>query len=423
LKTRFLFMLTILAGLAILPALIPYSFALSCTTTVTSGGSIEAAVAAASPGDVICVGPGTYSERVDIFTSLSLVSTSGAALTIINDPGTGGSPGYGAVGISGSHVTLGLPGQGFTIEGAKDMAGIYIHKGATHTTVEGNVILMSFPGSCFPFCEAVVTDGGVGPDIMVSGNTFNTPLGSTNTKNLLVRVNGANDPGLGFGSPSTGFSFVNNLFEGTAFQTIVLNADNSLVSGNTFQGNVLIDLYSSFTSNLQVTNNHFTSGHVSVGPCDFLSSPCSEAIGVDGNNGLTVTGNTIMGYDVGVYYGPHSNGGGLVHSNQIIGDSAYGVYNANTGFSQVVDATNNYWGSNTGPQDTKTTPDSCGIPYNNPSGTGSAVSPCVLYEPFQTQITGVPEFGSLYFAVAFGAVVYLVVSRRFGRRATISVWT
>jgi hypothetical protein len=42
----------------------------------------------------------------------------------------------------------------------------------------------------------------------------------------------------------------------------------------------------------------------------------------------------------------------------------------------------------------------------------------------QTPITvagiGVPQFGSLYVAIALGAVVYFMVARRFGRRPTIS---
>jgi hypothetical protein len=42
----------------------------------------------------------------------------------------------------------------------------------------------------------------------------------------------------------------------------------------------------------------------------------------------------------------------------------------------------------------------------------------------QTPITvagiGVPEFGSLYVAIALGAVVYFVMSRRLARRPTMS---
>jgi hypothetical protein len=42
----------------------------------------------------------------------------------------------------------------------------------------------------------------------------------------------------------------------------------------------------------------------------------------------------------------------------------------------------------------------------------------------QTPLTvagiGVPEFGSLYVAIALGAVVYFVMSRRLARRPTMS---
>jgi hypothetical protein len=47
-----------------------------------------------------------------------------------------------------------------------------------------------------------------------------------------------------------------------------------------------------------------------------------------------------------------------------------------------------------------------------------------FYAICQTPITvagvGVPEFGSLYVAIALGAVVYFMLSRRFARRPTIS---
>jgi hypothetical protein len=70
------------------------------------------------------------------------------------------------------------------------------------------------------------------------------------------------------------------------------------------------------------------------------------------------------------------------------------------------------------------------LPGNNPfawsvqgvnGGSGSATM--VAYAVCQTPIApagiGVPEFGSLYVAIAFGAVVYFMLSRRFTRRPAI----
>ena len=48
----------------------------------------------------------------------------------------------------------------------------------------------------------------------------------------------------------------------------------------------------------------------------------------------------------------------------------------------------------------------------------------LVYAVCQTPVTvagvGVPEFGSLYVAIALGAVAYFMLSRRFARRPTIS---
>jgi hypothetical protein len=62
---------------------------LATVRTVRQDGSgdfttIGAAVAAASAGDVIEVGPGIYPEKVDVYVTLSFVSTDGAAATVMD---------------------------------------------------------------------------------------------------------------------------------------------------------------------------------------------------------------------------------------------------------------------------------------------------------------------------------------------------
>src|SRR5262245_65393719 len=74
--------------------------------------SIQAAIDAASPGDTILVGPGTYNESLTINKSIHLISRDGAGSTIIN--GVGNNPNFSAsimVTDSTAHVTIGEDGR------------------------------------------------------------------------------------------------------------------------------------------------------------------------------------------------------------------------------------------------------------------------------------------------------------------------
>lgn len=70
-----------------------YTQTFATTRTVRQDGSgdfttIGAAVAAATAGDVIEVGPGIYPEKVDVYVTLSFISTDGATATIVDGEGT-----------------------------------------------------------------------------------------------------------------------------------------------------------------------------------------------------------------------------------------------------------------------------------------------------------------------------------------------
>lgn len=62
--------------------------------------------------------------------------------------------------------------------------------------------------------------------------------------------------------------------------------------------------------------------------------------------------------------------------------------------------------------------------YPNPAGTFFAGGQLTVFVVCQTPITvagiGVPEFGSLYVAIALGAVLYFMLSRQFARRPAVS---
>ena len=88
--------------------------AIAATLSVGSGGTystISNAIAAASDGDTIEVGPGTYSEAIDFNgKAISIQSTDGAASTII--------AGNGSVSVSASSAESHESQlSGFTIQG------------------------------------------------------------------------------------------------------------------------------------------------------------------------------------------------------------------------------------------------------------------------------------------------------------------
>jgi RHS repeat-associated protein len=67
--------------------------------------------------------------------------------------------------------------------------------------------------------------------------------------------------------------------------------------------------------------------------------------GIRSNGSLSIANSTIAhNGSYGVY---HSSGSSTIHNSNIYGHSSYGVYNADTTY--VLDAENNYWGSDSGP--------------------------------------------------------------------------
>ncbi len=83
-------------------------------TQGTTHSTIQAAIDAASSGDIIEVGPRTYAESVNIGTSVTLASTDGAAATIID--GIGAT----VIDITADNVTI----DGFTITNPDGKRGV-----------------------------------------------------------------------------------------------------------------------------------------------------------------------------------------------------------------------------------------------------------------------------------------------------------
>ena len=77
-------------------------------------------------------------------------------------------------------------------------------------------------------------------------------------------------------------------------------------------------------------------------------------------------------YVSNLYFYSPGNANPVIHDNNITGNGQFGVFNGTAG---EVDATDNWWGSSSGPFH----------PTENPQGTGDPVSDNVLFVPWQTE--------------------------------------
>ena len=103
------------------------------TTTVSPGESLQAAIAAAAPGDVLRLRAGRYEGTVVIGKSLTLIGEPGA--TIVG-PGSGS-----VIGVTAPEVVirnLTITGSGIGPEGTD--SGVFLTQAATRAVVEGNRI-------------------------------------------------------------------------------------------------------------------------------------------------------------------------------------------------------------------------------------------------------------------------------------------
>lgn len=220
--------------------------------------TIGGAIAAANAGDTIQVSPGTYVERLNITKSLTLESTAGRAVTIIDGTGASGDP-AGTVTLSGtvSNVTIGGIGKGFTLIGydgvpAQEKAALYARGSVTNITVVDNEIRANGDSAItFEY-------GASGSSVMISGNlisgsTFVLPVPGTGGSS--VQFTAPNIPrqaivmgnGAGTGaSLLTGVTFTNNTITavsggmdgGTPGSNYLATIDCSglVATGNIFSG-------------------------------------------------------------------------------------------------------------------------------------------------------------------------------------------
>lgn len=381
-----------------------------CVNTKGTGGcykTIGAAVTAAHAGDTINVAIGTYDEDVVIGKSLTLIGANEAA-TVIN--ATGKSNGVYVDGIDYPGLTD-VTVTGFTIENANyegvlvtnasgitiwnnqvffndkklnvmngtcpsqpvfetsesDDCGEGIHlMGVSQSTVAGNLVESNAGGIL------ISDDTGATHDVLVSNNAVNgnaydcgitlashppatltraaNPLGVyhiTVAANQSV-ANGGAGVGIFASVPyaaTYGNSVVNNTLMSNALPGVTMHSHtpNQTLTDNIITGNYI-------TANAQDTGDAATSGPTGI-----------NVFGVSPASGTIITGNTIQNESIDVAVSTPTPV--QIHLNNLLGSTSIGVENLGTG---EVNATQNYWGCTTGPNNTGCSSAGAGVIYTPP---------------------------------------------------------
>lgn len=277
----------------------PAMAATQCVNPTGESGcysTISAAVSAASSGDTINVGPGTYKELVTIASSLSLVGANPNS-TIIDATGLPN-----AIYINNPSTTPTIVSNvlvsGFTLQNA-NYEGILVN-GASSVTIFGNHVLnndkLLQPSPSNPVCPGLGT----------------TPLTGTSTIVYAFEGNEQDDCGEGIHLTNVSSSVV-------AFNTVENNSGGILVSDDSGPSHD-----NSIRSNI-VVNNVYDCG---------ITLPSHTPSGVYNN---TVSGNEVSGNGtsplngggagVGLFSpgGPTSNYGNAVVNNDLVGNGIAGV--------------------------------------------------------------------------------------------------
>jgi|GEM_PF-1950460 len=333
-----------------------------CMSPATACQTINAAIGKASSGDTINVAAGLYSESVAINKTLTLL---GAQANVDARTRTGAESiidnACSPVSIYADNVTL----NGFTVQGSTtadpcNIAGIWTNPGYSGTQ-GGHQILYN-----------IIQNNIAGIELDNSG------VFQTKVQYNLIQNNNNDGPGPGNGIEVTTFGLKNALIDKNKFSghvnssmIVELSSDGIAFSNNELVGGATERVVFGLVTNSSIT------GNTSIGS---TSSGTIRLFG--GNNGITITCNTLASGQRGIRVddccelGPNSNI--TANQNNIQGNAIAGLEVASGSyFGGSLDATQNWWGSPSGPFNAT----------SNPSGTGNAVvdpDGAVTFIPYRT---------------------------------------
>lgn len=215
--------------------------------------TIQSAVTATTPGEIVNVYPGTYDELITINKSLILTSIAGKGSTTILSSGTGNYQAPVMITSAASNVTLGgSSGHGFTIVGkdntnnaagnGQESAAILIGQGAaamTNITISHNTITANGEAAILTFYSP--TD--YLNNLSITNNLINgiTYVGSPIAGPLFSHFNTPKAP-VSLNLGTSGSIFSNNIVRtqsgtsGISNALVRINSTGSTVSNNILEG-------------------------------------------------------------------------------------------------------------------------------------------------------------------------------------------
>ena len=332
--------------------------AAAATITVGPGGfptydyaTIQAAINAAAAGDIISVAAGTYTEDLAIpatKTNLELAGATGATIKGVAMTISTSFP------LAAPNIDIWADGvsiHGFTIQGPDPVSGYYssgVVIGGANIEIYDNVF--------------EVTNSNAGDDISQGLQTYNKrAVPGVDISELSIHDNTFTH----YGTGTVGFEAIYiNRDEGTGAVTI---ADND------FTGNVVRGITTERSNTTISGNSLATSAGLIVSGILVMDLGGFYDTGCEAQDAISITGNTITGFDPGIKLGPsdHSqvltnisiigndvqNGtvgilvrsspeGIVINYNNIYGNTNYGVENL---VDTTINAEKNWWGHASGP--------------------------------------------------------------------------
>jgi len=366
--------------------------------------NIQDAIDAASPGDTIWVYPGTYNEQVTINKQLSVIGVAGASQTFIDATSLVATPGSSFVLVT-INATGNVLFQGFTVKNAWNAAhdregiltqcfaasptytivsnkiygtnnasddqdyGFYAQSGKENIVFSNNMITQT--GANNIVCELHTGSTEISSNALDAGAYGTDPI-------FLMTYNGIDvvtlqnvsyntfDMGTGeafdYGHRATGVSFAT---PGSAWGLGEAKFTNMMISRNTFN-NLKSHRRGIGFWNANNTAHNIVSPTVTYNAINGIPGS-TGSFGID-FYGLTdnavITRNKITDVDTAIYLRNGNAPGTKINYNCIVGNTIGVDWTIG---SSPVNATLNWWGSDTGPK---------------PTGLGDKVTNNVIFDPW-----------------------------------------